>query len=177
MMEYKTNRCYMTRIRNREMTRMPGAGRKRSGFRNGVLFSVLAAGAAVIAGITGPGYVTVLAADSVEQNQKMTADDSLKLTVGGTSGNVDDSVNLCSPSCALRSGNEEQRSELSPSLVEADKRSREAECSTLQGLTNDGEAGVQSVDGVSDSTYTFATIMSDGQLELFRVGLLAAILP
>ena len=92
IMEYKTNRCYMTRIRNREMTRMPGAGRKRSGFRNGVLFSVLAACAAVIAGITGPGYVTVLAADNVEQNQKMTADDSLKLTVGGTSGNVDDSV-------------------------------------------------------------------------------------
>ena len=99
-------------------------------------------------------------------------------------------MNLCSQSCALRSlgseprstfalqiGNEEQRSELSPSLVEADKRSREAECSTLQGLTNDGEAGVQSVDVVSDSTYTFATIMSDGQLELFRVGLLAAILP
>ena len=109
------------------MTRMPGAGRKRSGFRNGVLFSVLAAGAAVIAGITGPGYVTVLAADNVEQNQKMTADDSLKLTVDGTSGNVDDSVNLCSPSCALRSGNEEHRSELSPSP---------------QGLTNDDEVGV-----------------------------------
>ena len=86
-------------------------------------------------------------------------------------------MNLCSQSCALRSGNEEQRSELSPSLVEADKRSHEAECSTLQGLTNDGEAGVQSVDVVSDSTYTFATIMSDGQLELFRVRLLAAILP
>ena len=33
------------------------------------------------------------------------------------------------------------------------------------------------VDGVSDSPYTFATIMSDGQLEVFRVGLLAAILP
>ena len=82
----------MTRIRNREMTRMPGAGRKRNGFRNGVLFSVLAAGAAVIAGITGPGYVTVLAADNVEQNQKMTADDSLKLTVCGASENVDDSV-------------------------------------------------------------------------------------
>lgn len=92
MMEYKTNRCYMTRIRNREMTRMSGAGRKRSGFWNGVLFSVLAADAAVIAGITGPGYVTVLAADDVEQSQKMTADDNLKLTVGGTSGNVDDSV-------------------------------------------------------------------------------------
>ena len=92
MIEYKTNRCYMTRIRNREMTRMPGAGRKRSGFWNGVLFSVLAADAAVIAGITGPGYVTVLAADDVEQNQKMTADDNLKLTVGGTFGNVDDSV-------------------------------------------------------------------------------------
>ena len=91
MMEHKTNRCYMTRIRNREMTRMPGSGRKRSGFCNSILFSVLAAGAAVIAGITGPGYVTVLAADNVEQNQKMTADDSLRLT-GGTSGNIYDSV-------------------------------------------------------------------------------------
>ena len=121
-MEYKTNRCYMTRIRNREMTRMPGSGRKRSGFRNSILFSVMAVGAAVFADITGPGYVTVLAADGMEQNQEMTADDSLRLTGGGTSGNVDDSVNLCSPSCALRSGSEEQRSELSPSLVEADKR-------------------------------------------------------
>lgn len=108
------------------MTRMPGSGRKRSGFCNSILFSVMAVGAATFAGITGPGYVTVLTADNVEQNQKMTADDSLKLTVGGTSGNVDDSVNLCSPSYALRSlrseprstfalqiGNEEQRSELS----------------------------------------------------------------
>ena len=33
-----------------------------------VLFSVLAAGTAVLAGITGTGYVTVLAADNVEQN-------------------------------------------------------------------------------------------------------------
>ena len=91
MMEYKTNRCYMTRIRNREMTRMPGSGRKRSGFCNSILFSVMAVGAATFAGITGPGYVTVLTADNVEQNQKMTADDSLRLT-GGTSGNIDDSV-------------------------------------------------------------------------------------
>ena len=90
-MEYKTNRCYMTRIRNREMTRMPGSGRKRSGFRNSILFSVMAVGAAVFADITGPGYVTVLAADGMEQNQEMTADDSLRLTGGGTSGNVDDS--------------------------------------------------------------------------------------
>ena len=82
MMEYKTNRCYMTRIRNREMTRMSGAGRKRSGFWNGVLFSVLAVGAAAFAGITGTGYVTVLAADNVEQNQVMTGDDSLRLTGG-----------------------------------------------------------------------------------------------
>ena len=72
----------MTRIKNREMTRTPGAERKRSGFRNGVLFSVLAAGAAVLAGITGTGYVTVLAADNVEQNQVMAGDDSLRLTGG-----------------------------------------------------------------------------------------------
>ena len=88
----------MIRIRNREMARMPGAERKRSGFRNGVLFSVLAAGAAAFAGITGPGYVTVLAADGVEQNQEMAGDDSLRLTGVDTSGDVDDSVNLCSPS-------------------------------------------------------------------------------
>ena len=88
----------MIRIKNCAMTRMPGAERKRSGFRNGVLFSVLAAGAAVLAGITGTGYVTVLAADNVKQNQVMAGDDSLRLTGGGTSGDVDDSVNLCSPS-------------------------------------------------------------------------------
>ena len=87
----------MIKIRNREITRMPGAGKWRSGFRSGVLFSALAAGAAVLAGITGPGYVTVLAADNVEQNQEMTGDDSLRLT-WATSGNVDDSVSLCSPS-------------------------------------------------------------------------------
>ena len=46
-----------------------------------------------------------------------------------------------------------------------------------QGLTNDDEVGVQSVDGVFDSPYIFATIMSDGQLELFMVGPLAAFLP
>lgn len=34
----------MIRIRNREMARMPSAGRKRSCFCNSVLFSVLAAG-------------------------------------------------------------------------------------------------------------------------------------
>ena len=58
----------MIRIKNRAMTRIPGAGRKRSGFYNGVLFSVLAAGAAAFTGITGSGYVTVLAADNAEQN-------------------------------------------------------------------------------------------------------------
>ena len=72
----------MIKIRNRAMARMPGSGRKRSGFCNGVLFSVLAAGAAVLAGITGTGYVTVLAADNVEQNQEMAGDDSLRLTGG-----------------------------------------------------------------------------------------------
>ena len=51
--------------------------------RNGVLFSVLAAGTAVLAGITGTGYVTVLAADSIEQNHVMSVDDSLRLTGGG----------------------------------------------------------------------------------------------
>lgn len=44
----------MIRIRNRAMTRVPGAERKRSDFRNGVLFSVLAAGAAVMAGVLVP---------------------------------------------------------------------------------------------------------------------------
>ena len=72
----------MIRIKNRAMARMHYAERKRSGFRNGVLFSLLAAGAAVLAGITGTGYVTVLAADNVEQNQVMTGDDSLRLTGG-----------------------------------------------------------------------------------------------
>ena len=72
----------MIRMRNREITRMSGAGKRRSGFCNGALFSVLAAGAAVLAGITGAGYVTVLAADNVEQSQVMTGDDSLRLTGG-----------------------------------------------------------------------------------------------
>ena len=72
----------MIRIRNRAMARMPGVEKWRSGFRNGVLFSVLAAGAAVLAGITGPGYVTVLAGDNMEQNQVMAGDDSLRLTGG-----------------------------------------------------------------------------------------------
>ena len=84
----------MIRIRNRAMARMPGVEKWRSGFRNGVLFSVLAAGAAVLAGITGSGYVTVLAADNVEQSQEMTGDNSMKLTVGGTSGDVDDAGTL-----------------------------------------------------------------------------------
>ena len=62
-------------------------------------------------------------------------------------------MNLCSPSLSVsESGNEELCSELSPSLVEADKRSRKAECSTPQGLTNDDKVGVQSVDGVSDNS-------------------------
>ena len=82
----------MIRIRNREITRMSGAGKRRSGFCNGVLFSVLASSAAVLAGITGTDYVTVLAADNAEQNQVMTDDDSLKLA-GGTSRDVDD-VNI-----------------------------------------------------------------------------------
>lgn len=72
----------MITIRNRATAQMPGAERKRSCFRNGVLFSVLAAGAAVMAGITGTDYVTVLAADNAEQNQVMTDDDSLRLTGG-----------------------------------------------------------------------------------------------
>ncbi|MCQ4791550.1 hypothetical protein NE590_17230 [Blautia obeum] len=84
----------MIRIKNHAMTRMQDAERKRSGFRNGVLFSVMAAGAAVLAGITGSGYVTVLAADNVEQSQEMTGDNSMKLTVGGTSGDVDDAGTL-----------------------------------------------------------------------------------
>ena len=71
----------MTKIRNHAITRTSGTGRKRNGFQNGVLFSVLAAGAAVMAGITGTGCVTVLAADNVEQNQVMSIDDSLRLTV------------------------------------------------------------------------------------------------
>ena len=73
----------MIRIRNRAMARMHDTGRKRSNFCNGILFSVLAAGAAVLAGITGTGCVTVLAADNVKQNQVMTDDDSLRLTGGG----------------------------------------------------------------------------------------------
>ena len=80
----------MIRIKNRAMARTPGAEKWRSSFCNGVLFSVLAAGAAAFAGITGPGYVTVLAADNVEQNQEMAGDDSLRLTGGGTSGDADD---------------------------------------------------------------------------------------
>ena len=55
----------MIRIRNREMARMPGTERRQGWCRNGILFSVLAAGAAALAGITGAGYVTVLAADEV----------------------------------------------------------------------------------------------------------------
>ena len=83
----------MIRIKNRAMARMHDIGRKRRCFHNGVLFSVLAAGAAAFAGITGPGYVTVLAADGVEQNQEMAGDDSLRLTGVDTSGDVDD-VNI-----------------------------------------------------------------------------------
>ena len=83
----------MIRIKNRAMARMPGAEKWRSGFCNGVLFSVLAASAAVLAGITGPGCVTVMAADNAEQNQVMTGYDSLRLTGVDTSGNVDD-VNI-----------------------------------------------------------------------------------
>ena len=57
----------MIRIRNRAMARMLGAERKRSGFRNGALFSILAAGAAVLAGITGANCVTVMAADDTAE--------------------------------------------------------------------------------------------------------------
>ncbi len=97
-------------------------------------------------------------------------------------------MNLCSPSLSVsESGNEELCSELSPSLVEADKRSRKAECSTPQGLTNDDKVGVQSVDGVSDnsplparyhttgecspydgSQYTSSNHQTDGQPEVGR---------
>ena len=75
------------------MARTPGAGRKRCGFQNDVLFFVLAAGAAVLASITSTGYVTVLASDNVEQSQEMTGDDSLRLTGVGTSGDADN-VNI-----------------------------------------------------------------------------------
>ena len=44
----------MIRIKNRAMARTPGAEKWRSDFRNGVLFSVLAAGAAVMAGVLVP---------------------------------------------------------------------------------------------------------------------------
>ena len=83
----------MIRIRNREMARTPGAGRKRCGFQNDVLFFVLAAGAAVLASITSTGYVTVLASDNIEQSQEMTGDDSLRLTGVGTFGDADN-VNI-----------------------------------------------------------------------------------
>ena len=80
----------MIRIKNRAMVRIPGTERKHERLRNGILFSVMAAGAAVMAGVTGAGYVTVLAADEVEQDQVMAGDDSLRLTGGGTSENADD---------------------------------------------------------------------------------------
>ena len=67
-MQNKKGGSYMIRIKNREMERTLDAGRKRSGFLNGVLFYVLAAGTAVLEGITGTGYVTVLAADNEVQN-------------------------------------------------------------------------------------------------------------
>ena len=72
----------MIRIKNRAMVRIPGTERKHERLRNGILFSVMAAGAAVMAGVTGAGYVTVLAADEVEQDQVMAGDDSLRLTGG-----------------------------------------------------------------------------------------------
>ena len=72
----------MIRIRNRAMTRMPDTERRHGRLLNGVLFSILAAGAAALAGITGTGYVTVLAANNVEQDQVMAGDDSLSLTGG-----------------------------------------------------------------------------------------------
>lgn len=45
--------------------------------------------------------------------------------------------------------------------------------SNPQGLINDDEVGVQSVDGVYGYTYTFTTLMPDGQPEVFMVGMLA----
>ena len=72
----------MIRIKNRAMARMPDAKRRHGGLWNCLLFSVLAAGAATLAGITGAGYVTVLAADNVEQDQVMAGDDNLRLTGG-----------------------------------------------------------------------------------------------
>ena len=55
----------MIRIKNRETARMPGTGRKRSGFQNGALISVLGVGAAAHAVITATGSLTVFAADNV----------------------------------------------------------------------------------------------------------------
>ena len=73
----------MTKKRNHAITRTSTTERKQSCFWSGVLFSVLAAGAAVLAGITGTDYVTVLAADNnIEQNQVRSVDDSLRLTGG-----------------------------------------------------------------------------------------------
>lgn len=68
--------------------------------------------------------------------------------------NIDDSVNLCSPSLSVsESGNEELCSELS---------------SSPQGLPNDDEVGVQSADGVSNSTYTSNNLRTDEQPKVGR---------
>ena len=88
------------------------------------------------------------AEDKPEETQKEQSDD---LSLDESNGELDDSVNLCSPSLSVsESGNEELCSELSPSP---------------QGLPNDDEVGVQSVDGVSGSTYTSSNHQTDGQPE------------
>ena len=80
----------MIRIRNRAMARIPGTGRKRSGFQNGVLFSVLAAGAAVLAGITNAGYVTVLAAEDTAETVNIDDIDNEASTQADDTGQVYD---------------------------------------------------------------------------------------
>ena len=80
----------MIRIRNREMTRMPGAERKRCGFQNGVLFSVLAAGAAILTGITNAGYVTVLAAEDTAETVNIDDIDNEASTQADDTGQVYD---------------------------------------------------------------------------------------
>ena len=73
-----------------------------------------------------------------------------------------DSVNLRSPSCALCSGNEEHRSELS--LKSGNESSFAGELSpSSQDMPNDDEVEAQSVDGVSDSPYTSSNLRTGGQ--------------
>ena len=77
--------------------------------------------------------------------------------------NIDDSVNLRSPSLKRsESGNEELCSELS--IYTGNESCKTGELSpSPQGLTNDDEVGVQSVDGVSNSPYTSSNLRTDGQ--------------